>query len=297
MAFSRQKQKIFMVSGKGGVGKSVLAAALAQREAHRGAKTLLVELGDQSYFANVYNREIAYTPVEVMPNLSVAIWRGEDCLREYVLYLVKIKKIVDLFFDNRVMRTFVRAAPALKELAILGKITSGIRSWGPPLEYDSIVVDAFATGHFLALLKAPLGMAELVESGPMGEQTRQIHRVLSDPQFCEFWLATRPEELPVSEAIELYNELQKLMKQKSKVFCNMYYETDLTMAELSAYTTEAKANNLVDFAKFLKELSLRQEGQLATLKSQIASSQVLPMVLSARAEQVINVLESRLGDA
>ena len=62
------------------------------------------------------------------------------------------------------MRSFVRAAPGLKELAILGKLTSGIRKWGPKFEYENVVVDAYSSGHFLALLNAPKGLGELIEN-------------------------------------------------------------------------------------------------------------------------------------
>ncbi len=121
MAFPNENQKIFMVTGKGGVGKSVVAAALAQRAAKNGLKTLLVELGEQSFYQYVYHRTVGYEPVVIRPNFSIALWGGHACLREYVYHLVRVKPIVDLFFDNRVMRTFIRAAPALKEFYLKAK--------------------------------------------------------------------------------------------------------------------------------------------------------------------------------
>lgn len=286
-----------MVSGKGGVGKSIVAAALAQREARRGARTLLVELGDQSYYANVYNKPIAYEPTLIAPNFSIALWRGEEALREYILYLIKIAKIVELFFDNRVMQTFVRAAPALKELAILGKVTSGIRNWGPRLDYDVIVVDAFATGHFMALLKAPIGMATLIESGPMGEQCRQILRVLRDVNLCEYWIVTLAEELPVSESGELYNDLFKVTGQKARVFCNRVYESPMTLDEVATERLRLASIStvLTDFADYLKNLLLRQNAQLVSLQQLLGAVTLLPLVLSSKGREVIDQLEQRLS--
>ncbi len=294
MAFPNEKQKIYMVSGKGGVGKSIVAAALAQREAHSGLKTLLVELGDQSHYTHVYQLPINYGPTEVLPRLSVSLWRGEDCLREYILHLVKIEKIVQLFFDNRVMRAFVRAAPALKELAILGKVTSGIRSWGPPLKYDVIVVDAFATGHFMALVKAPIGMAELIEGGPMGEQSRQIHKVLRRPDLCEYWVVTLPEELPVSEAAELAQDIQKTLGQKAKILCNRYYDPQLDESEMTALSSANATLN--SFATYLAELLQRQKNQMVNLIRLVGRVKTLPMVLSSDTRLVINTIEAKLND-
>lgn len=286
-----------MVSGKGGVGKSMVAAALAQREARRGARTLLVELGDQSYYASIYNKPIAYEPILVAPNFSIALWRGEEALREYILHLIKIDKIVELFFDNRIMQAFVRAAPGLKELAILGKMTSGVRKWGPALDYDVIVVDAFSTGHFIALLKAPIGMTELIESGPMGEQSRQILNVLRDGNFCEYWIVTLAEELPVSETRELYRDLLSLTGQKAKIFCNRVYESPITLDEIAIERSSAAgvSSILVEFADYLNNLLLRQNAQVEILKKSLGEVTLLPLILSSNGEEVIAQLEQRLS--
>jgi anion-transporting ArsA/GET3 family ATPase len=294
VAFPNEKQKIFMITGKGGVGKSTIAAALAQKEARSGRKTLLVELGEQSYFQYVYDKPIYYEPTPVEENLSISLWSGEACLREYVYYLIKVKTLVDLFFDNRVMRTFIKAAPALKELAVLGKITSGIRQWGPPLNFDVIIVDAFATGHFLALLKAPIGMGELIESGPMGEQSRNIQSVLKRPDLCEYKIVTLPEELPVTEAIELVHDLKKLLGVHADVICNRVYRTDISESELSSILKTDRPQASQQFAEFLINLLSRQSEQLANLKKAVGSVVEIPLILASRARDVVGQIEMKL---
>ena len=75
-------------------------------------------------------------PNRFATNLFVARWAGEDCLKEYLLHLLKLESIVQLFFENRVMKSLIQAAPGLRELALVGKITSGIRGVGPALPFD-----------------------------------------------------------------------------------------------------------------------------------------------------------------
>ena len=108
-------------------------------------------------------------------------------------------------------RSLINVAPALSELAILGKITSHPRKVGPPLPYDCLVVDAFATGHFLALIQAPHGMAEAIRFGPMGDQSRSIERVLKDEEQCSYYIVSFPEELPVVEGMELWDGIRKIL--------------------------------------------------------------------------------------
>lgn len=294
MAFPNEKQKIVMVTGKGGVGKSTIAAAMAQKYAHGGAKTLLVELGDQSYFQYIYGKSITYEPVEVRPRLFAALWSGESCLREYVLHLVRIRKIVDLFFENRIMKTFIKAAPALKELAVLGKITSGIREWGPPLPFDVVVVDAFASGHFMALLRAPVGMGELIEAGPMGEQSRMIQKVLSSPRLSEYKIVTLAEELPVTETIELHRGLEQITGQKASIYCNRLYKCHLAHEDLLRILNEDLSEQERSFASFLKERIEMEGEQKKVLRNHLGAFTELPQVFSVNGEEVISQIEKEL---
>lgn len=205
-----QKVEIHFVTGKGGVGKSVVAAALACRRAREGKKTLLVELGNQSFYKDFLGlNQIGYAPTPWRENLSVAIWKGADCLREYALHLLKIQSLYQLFFENPVSRALIQVAPGLQELAILGKLTSGPpRFVGPAFDFEVIVVDAYSTGHFLALLSAPHGMSQAIRFGPMGEQSRGIDKVIRDPNVCKYYIVTLPEELPVIETLELEKKLR-----------------------------------------------------------------------------------------
>lgn len=96
-AASEFMSKIYMVSGKGGVGKSTIAASLGHLFASRGHKTLLVELGNNSYFNYIYLKKFGIEGQNVAPNLDVAVWSGESCLKEFIGYYIRLSAVVDLF--------------------------------------------------------------------------------------------------------------------------------------------------------------------------------------------------------
>lgn len=249
-------QKIIFVTGKGGVGKSTYAAALAQKYAFGGQKTLLVELGDQSFYQEFFSiPALGYQPQKLSDNWDLALWSGSDCLKEYALYLLKSEMLYKLFFENKVSRALINIAPALPEIAILGKITAGPRKHGPPALHDIIIVDGYATGHFLALLNAPLGMSEVIKFGPMGEQSRSIFKTLKDKSICEYHIVTLAEELPYIESLELKSELKKIVQMDAKLIFNRILETTLKPADL-----KSRSNDFENFlGKMLDKQSLYQQ--------------------------------------
>lgn len=241
-------QEIHFVTGKGGVGKSLIAAALALSQAERGLKTLLVELGELSYYSHFFHLpSVGYNPSPLSQNLDLALWNGSESLKEYARHLLKVEALFHLFFENQVSRSLVNVAPALPELAILGKITSGPRQQGPPVPYDVIVVDAFATGHFLSLLRGPRGMAEAIHIGPMGEQSRKIEEILFKSNLCHFHIVCLPEELPIQETLELHQQLRTEFEIEAQIILNKVVKTFLRTEDLRALTVDSESSAFVEF--------------------------------------------------
>lgn len=195
------------VSGKGGVGKSLVAAALAKGTAESGRKTLLVETGARSYYKDFLELErVDHTPRPSGMGFDVALWSGESCLREYVLHLLKLERLYKLFFENKVMHALVNVAPGLNEIAVLGKITSEIRHVGPAFHYETVVIDMPATGHAMAMFRAPKGMAEAIQIGPIAQHSREMNKILSDATLSALVAVSLLEELPVQETAEFVSE-------------------------------------------------------------------------------------------
>ena len=170
--------RIQFVTGKGGVGKSCQAAALALAHHRLGHRTILAELGDHSFYRDYFQMPTVDDSPRVTPfGFSVALWSGQSCLREYALHLLKVERLYKLFFENPISHALIQAAPALAELSILGKVTSGPpRNVGPKMPFDVVVVDGFASGHFAALLKAPQSHGRNHQGWPNGHPESVHHR-------------------------------------------------------------------------------------------------------------------------
>jgi len=258
MGEKNKDQVIHWVSGKGGVGKSTVAAALAFSLARAGFKTLLVELGEKGFYRLVFNIEVGHEPREIHPRLSIARWDGEECLKEYLLFLLKLERIVDLFFENRVMKSLVQAAPGLKELALVGKLTSGIRGVGPTLPFDRIVVDSYATGHFRALMESPQAIAKAIPVGPMGEQSRTIDSVLRSEHNSIYHVVVAPEELPVVEGLELAKWIQEKFQIAPEMILNRWLTPPVTLEEMK----NLPASEFLSYLRFLLERQQSLENEI-----------------------------------
>jgi hypothetical protein len=287
-------RKILFFTGKGGTGKSMVAAGYAMAQAEKGLRVLLVELGETSFFEGILTKgPVGFEPKEVSPNLFLAHWDGYRCLRDYIHHLVKSEAITNLVYENPFMRTLVDVGPSLAELAIVGKITSGVRHVGPALNYDLIVVDSYATGHMLAMLRAPIGIAEAVKFGPMATQCRDMIGVLRNPQITGYNLVTLPEELSVTESIELYNDILMEVGVKSSFLCNNIMDIPATEEELEKVIVDDEAEPpLKIFSKYLIDKCEMQKEQIHRLEVEAAPIHKVPRFLDSHSSGVIKEISN-----
>lgn len=203
-----KKGKIHIFTGKGGVGKSMISIAFARALAAAGQNTLWLEFSQTPTIKNFSPSTLSFEAINIHPHLDVMSWNGEDCLQEFVKHSVKLRLIYETFYRSKAITSLIKAAPALREIAFLGYLTSHLRNVEPSLKYDQVVVDAPSTGHFLACLKVPNALLDISRFGPMGFHCKGIMDVLSDPEKASIYSIFLPEPLVLLE----HNYLQKELK-------------------------------------------------------------------------------------
>jgi anion-transporting ArsA/GET3 family ATPase len=199
------------VTGKGGVGKSTVTAALAMAWRDAGARTLIVEIDGQASAASlISNRRVTYDPVPLGERLFATRISLREALKEYARLRLKVKMVADRLVSNPVFEPFVEAAPGFHELLVLGKLWSlanEVDSRGKPC-WDAILVDSPATGHGLGLLNMAGVIARMFPVGPIAAEARAVDAFVRDSARVGVVLVALPEELPVTETIELRDTLE-----------------------------------------------------------------------------------------
>ncbi len=196
--------RLLFVTGKGGVGKTSVAAALALLAARTGRRTLVCSMDAKNALAAALDTaELAFRPRELEPNLFGMNMNTEDALREYLRLFVHVPLVGRIGPLARTFDFVADAAPGVKEILGVGKLAYEVRE----RHYDLVVVDAEASGHIVAQVGAPRVIRELVQVGMVRDQTRWMLEILEDPACSGVVVVTTPEEMPVNETIELLARL------------------------------------------------------------------------------------------
>ena len=202
------ERRLVFLSGKGGVGKSLMGAALARAACDRGKRVLLVEVDAPIEAARYLGRPpVGSRETEIEPGLFTVNLRPRGVMDEYVRRMLKIDLFTRRILESPIYERFFAAAPGLKELMVLGKIMvleEERIGFSRRPRYDLIVVDAPATGHGLQFLKIPLAASKAVPVGPIGVNARRILALLRNPERTALAIVAIPEEMAVVEAKELH---------------------------------------------------------------------------------------------
>lgn len=205
-----------MVTGKGGVGKTTLAAAIARLAASTGKRVLVAEVameeGEPSPLAAALGGlRSAEEPFEVARGIhavQLTPSAGHHCFLRDTL---PVKLLADAAMRSAAIRRFLTAAPAIAELGVLYRMLDLMRRRRPDgsLEHEYVVIDTPATGHALAISQLPEVLLKLIPGGPIGSAVREGLALLTDTAHTGAVVVTLPETLPVSEALELIAGFEK----------------------------------------------------------------------------------------
>ncbi|MDZ7732316.1 MAG: ArsA-related P-loop ATPase [Acidimicrobiia bacterium] len=198
-------RRLLFVTGKGGVGKTTVAAALALTASQQGRRTLVCEVDAKGNLADFFESgEIGWDPVELGPDLFAMSMNTEESLKEYLKLQLRVPLAGRMGPVARSFDFVANAAPGVKEILTVGKLCYEVQQEN----YDLVVVDASATGHIVAQLAAPQAINELVKVGMVREQTSWMVEILADPLLTGAVIVSAPEEMPVNETLELVGRIR-----------------------------------------------------------------------------------------
>ena len=209
MSASLFDKRLVIVAGKGGVGRTTVATAIAAAAARRGKRVLLAQLKSKERLSTLLGvPPVGSELVRVRENLTCVNIFPEAALREYGVMVLRSALIERAVLENKLARAFIRAIPGVEDYSLIGKIWyhSAEVEHGRP-RFDLIVVDAPATGHVVTLLQIPGAILETVPDGPLTRDARTLHDLLRDPLRTTVVLVSLAEEMPVNETIELAAKL------------------------------------------------------------------------------------------
>lgn len=204
-------RRLLFVTGKGGVGKSTIAAGLALLAAEQGKRVLVVEVDAKGNLTDFFEHDnVGFEPEEVHAGVDVLTMDTEASLREYLKLHLRVPMLGRIGPVARAFDFVATAAPGVREILTVGKICHEVRqAIDGEAPWDLVVVDAAATGHVIAQLGAADTIRELVSVGVVRNQTEWMIELLSDPAITALNVVATPEEMPVNETIELVSRARE----------------------------------------------------------------------------------------
>ena len=193
-------RSLIVVTGKGGVGKSAVAAAIGLLGQRSGKRVLVTAMASPIGLATHLGLgSLGYEPVEVRPGLHASVVDRTKALTEYLQVQMGVPSVARFGPVLRAFDALASTAPGIREVITIGKVLYEVRQ----RRWDLVVADAPPTGQIGSHLRAPRTVSELVPAGRIREQAGWMNNILGDRDRTALVMVTLPEELPVNETRRL----------------------------------------------------------------------------------------------
>lgn len=241
MSASLTASRLAIVSGKGGVGKTTVAAALALAAGRKGKRVLLVEVEQRQAIAPLFGeRPIGYEERRLAPNVTAISVEPDEALVEYLYLFYGIRRVGKVLRGTRAVDFATNVAPGLRDILLIGKVKEAERRRQQGrYVYDLIVLDAPPTGRLPRFLDAPRAVTELVSSGPIRQQSQGVLDMVTDAKRCRVVLVTLAEDMPVRETVEAGDALAKMNVAVGPIVINSVFPEVFPASKLKSLAKDA----------------------------------------------------------
>ncbi|WP_141735383.1 ArsA family ATPase [Oligoflexus tunisiensis] len=201
-------KRLVMVTGKGGIGKTLSSFALAQMASAMGKRVCLVESSAHDQLAPLFGSQpIGHNLRELRPGIYVINLNPQDNFRDFVIKHLGFATLFQKVFTRPIVRSFIQMMPGIAELTLLGRLFY-FSELDVEDRFDLVILDGFASGHFHSLMKTPDAVLHSGMMGPVIDETQRVRAFIADPEKTAVVLVTVAEDLVVSEALDFVDKLQ-----------------------------------------------------------------------------------------
>ena len=299
-------KRFILVTGKGGVGKTTVCAALALACAARGKRVLVAMCNSKEGLSSLLGSSAIGPDVALaVENVWAVNMHPERAIEEYGTLVLHSRILYRTLFDNRYVRAFLRAIPGMQSWSMLGK------AWWHTTEtladgsrrFDVVILDAPATGHGLDMVRVPRTILDVVPPGVLRRDAERAWSLLTDPEATLVVLVTLAEDMPITETIELAAGLADIGLPAGRIVVNAILPPLFSVEERHALEAlQIPASDDVGDAVLLSARSraIRERNQADCLKrlaSQLSQpTSYLPLVMHELGQdEVIRQLAHRLA--
>lgn len=201
-------RRFLFVTGKGGVGKTTVAAAIGLAASRKGKRTLIAMVNCKERLSHILDvPPIGQHVVNVAPNLDAVNMTPSAALEEYGVMVLRVRALYKAIFENRLVRAFLRGTPGIEAWSMLGKAFFHASPPDGSQGYDLVIVDAPATGHALDMLRVPVVIQKVAPPGLLRKEADRALEMFRDPRQSGMVLVTLPEDMPAQETLQLHSAL------------------------------------------------------------------------------------------
>ena len=269
-------KRVILVTGKGGVGRTTVSAALAKAATQSGKRVLLAEIGvpggDYTPLARFFDREtFDAEPTTIGPNLKACVLYSRSGHELFLHKVLPINTLVKAAVRSKALSRLLDSAPSFNEMGVFYHLLNLLRAKHQDggNAHDLIIVDMPATGHTLALTALPESLLQLLPVGPIADELKEGQHYLNNPETGAALVVTLPEPLPITERLELIDGLQDTNMPVAGVLVNRLMHDEFTPEEREALSPLVSSTPVFGRGRYLSLLDHRKSLERVTAKANV----------------------------